>query len=435
MFRKYRKNKELVKQIKISFPTGVEYSLATILALVDTASVLGIGPAAISLVGAMAVVINFVSVFSSSVAVTNGSLTAHLIGAKKYKVAKRQNGAALIYGLVVSIITCAVTILLSEYIVRLFSTDASFGQDYLNIRAISLIPAAMSLILSGFLRVYGKTKTTMILRTISLAIKIILNIIFIKLGYGVAGIAWAGVIADILISIGLFIFATDKISFMPKKDQYRDLITLSWHNAKELIATRLSRFLFNIITSSLGKEIYSVHTILSQTDSVFEGFAYGLGIGATNELGSSIGAKNKVEYNQRNQATLTLRKLSSIILSFSYAILMIFIIPFITTGDVSINLAYSLLPLVVISAAITIYNSFDSAKLRAFKDFKYKSRINGFSFLVIKIPLVFVLSKTILGIHGVWLATIISSVVFLVMMKRRIEKLEIGNSKNLQDLS
>lgn len=192
------------KQLKISLPIAFEYLVNILMTLVDTVAVSIIGTKELGAIGAMSVIINMMQMSIQTINVTNTTLVAKELGKNDYKKIKLISGNSLILTIIVSIITILIVALIKPVFPVMFNVDA-ICNTYLIIRLMGFIQSSIVTVLSGQQRTLGQQGNILILRILAVICNLILDIIVIKLGYGIEGVAFVTISIDTVLAIYLLL--------------------------------------------------------------------------------------------------------------------------------------------------------------------------------------------------------------------------------------
>lgn len=127
-------------------------------------------------------------------------LISQYFGAKDFEKVKKTISTTYIFLFFASIIMTIVGLITSSHILRLLNTPESVlphAQSYLNIMFIGMVSMFGYNAISAILRGVGDSKTPLLFLIVSSIINIALDLLFVAtFGWGVAGVAWATVIAQ-----------------------------------------------------------------------------------------------------------------------------------------------------------------------------------------------------------------------------------------------
>ena len=410
------------KQLKISLPIAFENFINILMTLIDTLVIATLGTNELGAIGAMGVVLNIMNMAVQSMNISNIALLSKAKGENDKKRLNMQTGNAIILNIIISIITILIVILIKPIFPQLFNVD-KICITYISIRLIGFLQSSIVTILTGHQRTMGKQENIMILRIIAAILNLLLDLLVVKLGYGVAGVAWVTVIIDTSLCIYLLIKTNHEIKYKIKKEVSIQIFNLFKWNCIERIVSRIDTFIFNILVSRIGPLEYAVHVITIQIRDVSQAFIQGFsdGISITVGIESSSKIKDRIE-----SAKITIRKVINI-LSFIVPTLtgaIAIIIAYISLKENNLmQIFYYILPLLLIGQYEEISGTFYYGILRGLREFKFLAKRN-FITSIIKIIVATILSYTILGIIGVWISYTIYCLVQKHLSKFRYRKIE-----------
>lgn len=261
------------------------------------------------------------------------------------------------------------------------------------------------------------------IRVFSLILNIVLDYLAIKLNYGVAGVAWATVIIEFINMILVMISANKTIKYKYNKKAIINIINLAKHAVMDRIFDRGGKLILDIILSRLGTFQYAAHIILNQIEAFANDFCYGFGIGITTNVGIELGRENKGELQILRKVINKVSNYLTIIVPTIILLSSILLLPILLKEYQPLNIAYGLLPFVVIYAILMPIKYKYSSIMEGMKEFKFTAHLS-FIANIIKIVLAYILLRYI-GIKGVWLTFIIIYIFTSVILKKKIVKSKI----------
>lgn len=257
------------------------------------------------------------------------------------------------------------------------------------------------------------------IRIFSLILNIILDYLAIKLDYGIAGVAWATVIIEIINMIMVIVLAKNTITYKIDRESLKELLKLAKHGIADRIFDRGGKLVLNIILSRLGTYEYAAHTILNQIESFANDFCYGFGIGITTNVGITIGQNNKDAIKElKNIINKITTTFAIIVPSIIFVVLIIFL-PILLKEQTPLLIAYNLIPLVILYAILMPIQYKYSSITEGMKEFKFKAKVSGI-INISKILLAYILCMYF-GINGVWITFSITYIIMIIILKRRIK--------------
>ncbi len=151
-------------------------------------------------------------------------------GAKHYDLMRRYAANAVWFSLFISLLLSAVTIPFTDGILRLmnFPEDImEYSRQYLIVTFAGTVCLAFYNLTANLLRAVGDSRTPLISLMIATVMNITLNILFVKMGLAVIGVALATMIAQLFSALYCTAVIKRKIDFLfPKKDEWRPNLKL-----------------------------------------------------------------------------------------------------------------------------------------------------------------------------------------------------------------
>lgn len=414
-------------QLKISLPIAFESLINILMTLVDTLVISLVGTKELAALGAMAVILNLMQMSIKTINVSNNTLVAKALGENNLNKSKLITGNSIILTLCISIITIFLIAFIQPVFPSLFNVD-TIAISYLSIRLFGFVQSSIVTVLSGHQRTVGNQKNIMYLRIFAVILNLILDIIAVKNGYGIKGVALVTVLIDTLLALYLIIYSRNNVKIKFVSEYFKDVIKLFKWNFVERIASRVDNFIFNLIVSRMGNLEYSVHVILIQIANIYESFIQGFGDGITISIGIATGKEDNKYMLKVKDVAKKLIRYSSLVLPIVVLIISIIIMN-ISLRDIELQKTFfKVLPLFLIGCYITMSATYYFAILRGFRDFKFLAKRNIIS-SIIKILVATLLSFTPLGIVGVWIGYLVYGIMQKYLSKTRYKKITLESEK------
>jgi putative MATE family efflux protein len=289
-------------------PVIGENLLETMLGIVDTLLVAGLGAMAIAGVGSALQVLFFLIATLSALAVGSAVLVAQAIGAGDTQRASRLARQALRWSGIMSIPLAFGGLLFTESIVGLFGLEPAVAQitvDYLHVTMGTVVVLVALLIGGGALRGAGDSRTPMVVTAIA-------NVVNIGLAYGLiyghfglpalgpVGSAWATFMARglaLVLMVGALWRGRNGVSisgrggWLPDIGVARSVLRIGVPAALEQILVSSAFFVLTIIVAHLGTEVLAAQRISMNALSLSFLPGIGFGIATTALVGQSVGAR------------------------------------------------------------------------------------------------------------------------------------------------
>ncbi|MFL5800680.1 MAG: MATE family efflux transporter [Roseiflexaceae bacterium] len=294
--------------LSLAGPVIGENVLETMLGIVDTLLVAGLGAAALAGVGSALQVLFFLIATLSALAVGSSVLVAQAIGAGDARRASRLARQSLLWSGIMSIPLAIGGLFFTEAIVGLFGLEPAVARitvDYLHVTMGTVVVLVALLIGGGVLRGAGDSRTPMVVTAIA-------NVVNIGLAYGLiyghfglpalgpVGSAWATFLARALalvLLVGALWRGRNGVSiggrggWRPDLGVARDVLRIGVPAALEQILVSSAFFALTIIVAHLGTGVLAAQRISLNALSLSFLPGIGFGIAATALVGQSVGAR------------------------------------------------------------------------------------------------------------------------------------------------
>lgn len=419
---------DVKSQLKISLPIAFENLVNILMTLVDTLVISLVGTKELAALGAMSVIINMMQMSIQTINVSNNTLVANSLGENNKNKVQLIVGNSIILTIIISLITIIFIYLIQPIFPPLFKVDG-IALAYLTIRLTGFMQSSLVTVLSGYQRTIGNQKNILKLRIIAVILNLILDLLAVKMGHGIVGVALITVIIDTFLLIYLWLYSIKDITLKFVKSHFQQILKLFKWNFIERIASRIDNFLFNLIVARMGNLEYAVHVILIQISNIYESFIQGFGDGITISIGIANGKREK-DYIQRIKSiSKKLINYFSIILPIITAFISI-IIMLISLREKELQIIFlKVFPISILCAYITMSATYYFSILRGMKEFKFLAQRNMIS-SIIKIIFAYILSLTPLGIIGVWIGFLLYGIVQKYLSKKQYNKLTTNLAEN-----
>ena len=411
------------KYLNLALPSGFECIVGVLITMTDTFMISQFGSEIIASVGAMGTVIDFMYLVLQSINVSNNVIVARLLGKNDKDQAKNAVGTALIIAVICSLICIILTLSISKFIPKMFLVN-EIGLVYLYIRLIGVMPNTILTILGGYQRTLGNSKRMFNIRMLCFFINVILDFIFVKLGFGITGVAISTVLVEIINMVVLIYYSKRLVKIKFVKSIAKEEFDLIRYNIYERIFKRGSNFILNVIMSRIGTLQYAAHIIVMQFLDLMNNFLHGTGIGTQTIIATSIGSNDNEKLNQTTKIINSLNKKIIYVTTLIIGVAMLIFLPYFLIEKESLIIGYKLLLFVILDCILSGFYHYYSSILRAMKEFKYISKLSLFISGGLRLVLAYLLSK-MCGIYGVWICFIISDLIMNILLNKKIEEVQL----------
>ena len=369
----------------------------------------------------------------SGTAIGINSLTSRYLGAGNTEKANKVAITGMWLEIISSLVFILFGIFFSGVFANAFSSDPEIingTKAYLSICLIISTPLMFSSVIERLMQAEGDSIHPMIVQIVGALINIVLDPVFIfGIGpfpeMGVAGAALATVLGQIIGCIIAYIFYRrinilsarihNLIKFKPEKQTIKEIYKVALPSIVLQGLTSISTLLMNIIIVAFSDIAVAVFGLYFKVQSFLYMPLFGLNSGVIPIVGYNYGAKNKDRVIKTVRIAMAIgcsvMLLGTLLFQFFPNLILS---PFKTTEEMN-KIAYIAFRIIsigfIFSAIAIVINGFFmgiGAGVSAMS-------VNLARQLILLVPLAFFLSKTALGISGVWVAFPISEVLSTIL--------------------
>ncbi len=348
---------------------------------------------------------------------------------------------AIVLNLIVGIVLTAI-LYSAIYLIPFLNQPEHIVADatqFFSIISLSILPIIVFQIFKQFIEGMGHTKQAMVVSIAGNVVNIILNVVLLYgyLGFpemGLFGIAYATLIARVLMAISMLVFYIYAAEYAVYRKLYRsvqlDAETMAFVFNKSYpvglqMSFEASAFsLSAILVGMFGTAQISAHQIALNLASVTYMVATGIAAAATVRVGFEYGRKDKIELQQAGRTAIIVSLSFMAATAFMFAILRT-TLPGLYTDDVEvIQITSTLLWMVVFFQLSDGVQVVSMGALRGMGDVLIPSSVAFTAYWLLGIPLgaflAFVLDWQVYGIWvGLTVGLVFASVVLLVRFLRK----------------
>jgi len=298
--------------IRIAFPSVCEMVLISLIGMIDTVMVSGIGTDAVAAVGLVGQprMIMLSLFFALNTGIT--AVVARRKGENRPLEANAAVRTAFVMIIFLSAILMGVLLPLSSGLMAFAGAEPGRtlepAAEYFNILGYVLPFQAMSMAMCAAQRGVGNTKLTMQVNITSNLVNVLFNYLLIngigpfpKLGVKGAAIATAiGLFVGFLLSLRAMFHSHNGFLHLSRHDNWRPdlesgkaLLKVGSSAMVEQLAMRIGFFAYAKIVAGLGTDAFAAHQICGQFLTLSFSFADGLGIAGTSLVGQMLGKQRR----------------------------------------------------------------------------------------------------------------------------------------------
>ena len=304
-------NSEILKHtLQIAWPSILESFLVSLVGMIDTMMVSGMGSYAIAAVGltTQPKFIGLAIFISLNVAVS--AIVARRCGEQDRESANKVLAQAIIITLLLTVVVSAVCLIFADPIIALAGSAADTHQpavDYFRIIMGGMVFNVISLVINAAQRGAGNTKIALYTNLVSNLVNMLFNYLLIggNLGFpklGVQGAAIATVIGTVVACVMsicsilhrdqfICIRAVHGIRF--DKTTLAAIANIGSSTLAEQIFLRIGFLFYSIIVAKLGTTAFAAHQIGMNFMSISFSLGDGLSVASVTLVGQSLGAKRQ----------------------------------------------------------------------------------------------------------------------------------------------
>ena len=290
--------------VALTWPIFIEILLRTALSTTDVFMLSGYSDKAVSAVGVISQISFFLIIVSSMVSSGTGILIAQYNGSSRHQDSAYVGVASVILSLFLGLSLSVIALLGAEYFLPLYGLEAQVEQyayEYLTISGVMTFNLTVSIVFATVLRSHGYSRSPMLINMFAGVINLIGNYIALyqPFGlpvYGVAGVAIATVVSQVVATILLFIIIRRSDIHLPytqfksiPKTIYRKILTIGGMNAGEVLSYNMAQMAIVFFVVQMGTASLAAFTYTQNIARLAFAFALALGQATQIQTGYYVG--------------------------------------------------------------------------------------------------------------------------------------------------
>ncbi|TCI51478.1 MATE family efflux transporter [Exiguobacterium sp. SH1S21] len=330
------KDTEQLSLFKISWPIFIELALHMGTGIIATLMLAQYSDAAASAVGVANQLLNVFLIVFSVTSVGATILIGQAIGAGRMKKSRDLARSAVSLNMWLGVVMVVVVFLFGETFLRLFGLSDElfdYGLLFLQIVGLSLFTEALIMALSAVLRSHGMTKHAM-LATLLIDVITAVGAMLAVTGWfglpvtGVAGVAWAIVIARFSAMVLLFWIVKRRLLMRfpikelirPKRDDIQALLQIGVPSAGENLSYQFSQIVITGFIATMGDASLAARVYVMNLSMLAFLFTVAIAQGTQLLIARDVGGKRFKEAYTRAVRTLKIAMFSSLVASLGLAV-------------------------------------------------------------------------------------------------------------------
>ena len=374
-----------------------------------------IGKEALAAVGTSGPIIFLLISFIIGVTMGFTIVVSQYFGAKQLDNVKKAINTLYIFMFFTSVVVSVGGIMLSGYIFRIIDLDPAIIPDatlFLNIFLSGLIFLFGYNGTSAILRGLGDSKTPLYFLIGSVALNIILDLLFVAVfKWGVAGVAWATIISEATAFIAQILYLNKyhkvvKFSFRNltfDRDIFMKSIRIGLPTGFQQTFVAAGMVALYWIVNQFGVDANAAYSAAGRIDHFAVMPAMSFAVALSTFVGQNMGANRPDRVKAGLRATLIMTSVFSAVISLITVIFGRLLMRMFTNDQVVIDLGGDYLRIIgafyILFSVMFVINGL----LRGAGDTLIPMFISLFSLWIIRIPVAYFLAdKTAIGVDGIW---------------------------------
>ena len=254
-------------------------------------------------------------------------IVAELFGRGDNKSLRREIFLSAVFGMIFTVLLSFTAIIFMPILLKVIRTPLEimpFVEQYLNIIFSGLFATFLYNLFSAVLRAIGNTKMALLFLLFSMFCNVILDMIFVAvLGLGIAGAAWATVLAQLLCAILCQLYIRKKLPFLKinREDMYYDPILIHKTAQYALVSALhqsslyIGKLLIQGAVNSIGFDAISAYTATTRIEGVAQAFGDSGAEAISVFVAQNVGARKKERSLKGFKSGLILLTILGLVLS------------------------------------------------------------------------------------------------------------------------
>lgn len=261
-----------------------------------------VGDSALAAVGASGPLMNLLLVLFMGISTGATIMVSQYFGAGQRTLLSRATGTTLTLTLLSGIFVMVVGPLLTRPLMTLLDTPAEIYEmacSYLTIIFLGIVGCAYYNIVSGMLRGLGDSVMPLVFLIVACGLNIVLDLLFVAVfRWGVAGVAWATIIAQFISGMLCLIriwrmkdvMTIDRDALRPRADMVWQLTRLGLPSGAAHGIFSMAQIVVQSLTNTFGTAVIACATVVMRVDGFCMMPNFTFGTAMTTYAGQNIGA-------------------------------------------------------------------------------------------------------------------------------------------------
>lgn len=363
-----------------------------------------VGDNALAAVGSTMALINLLLVLFMGISVGATIMVSQYFGAKDTKKLSETVATTITLTFVASITIIILGLLITRPVLVLLDTPPEILEDaatYMYILLIGFLGCAYYNIISGILRGLGDSITPLIVLLICTALNIGLDLLFVAVfKMGVAGVAWATIIAQCISAVVLFIrtFTMKNLiqinakMFIPHKELTMQVIRLGLPAGGSQMIFSLASIVVQSLTNSFGTQIMAVSVVVMRVDgfAMMPNFTFGTAMSTF--VGQNIGAGKMDRVEKGTKASVWMGLIVAVVLTASILLFGRSLMSLFTDTKEVVDIGMKMMSILAVGYIAMSVTQILSGTMRGAGDTMTPMWISLLTTVVIRVPIAYALA-------------------------------------------
>ncbi|WP_195266985.1 MATE family efflux transporter [Eubacterium sp. 1001713B170207_170306_E7] len=425
-------NKNDLKVIGVlALPVVVETILQTLLGTVDTFFAGQISDDAIAAVGVTNLIVNIFIALFTAVSVGTLAVIGRYVGRGDMESGNRALQQSVLLSLFIGVSVGLMNLVFYRPILKVSGAGEGildYAVPYYMVVVVPIVFLCLSLVLSSCLRATKDNVTPMVATGIANVLNIFLNVFFIRLGFGIAGLALATTLSRVF---GVALLAARLVKGngflrLPLKgwvldaEMLRSILRIGIPAGGEKLIMRAGQLVYGAMILSIGADAYVAHNIAGTIENYTYIPSMGFGVAAATLVGIGLGENNPEKARRMALASNTLSTIFMVLMGVVIFIFApFFAAAFTQTPEVQ-TLAVTVLRMIALFQPCSALTQVIESALQGAGDTRYPMLLTLFGIWGIRVCVGYFLGVVCgFGLVGVWTAYILDITVRGFLLLRR----------------
>lgn len=286
-----------------------------------------VGPNALAAVGTSFPIIFFLISLVLGLTMGSGIIISQFFGAKQYDKVRRAASTALIFQTVFGIVLSIIGFLVSKPLLLLLRTPPEIINDsatYMRIYFCGLLFMFTYNTFSSILRALGDSKTPLYFLMVSAVVNTVLDVLFVaKFGWGVAGVAWATLIAQAISAVLCVIYIRRRLpilqftraEFVFDRELFKMMVKIGIPSSVQQSVVSIGMMAVQGLINSFGGVTMAAYTAASRLDTFAMMPIQNFSMALSTYAGQNIGGSRMDRVRAGLRATLAMAMVSCLVVS------------------------------------------------------------------------------------------------------------------------